>query len=72
MKHVVAIRLIGEEQALRLAIELLDAVLGERVQLGAARKGRKETRAEYLAYGTLLVSTDARPVTPCRKGDDHA
>jgi hypothetical protein len=72
MKHVVAIRLIGDDQALRVAIELLDAMLGERVQLGAACKGRKETRAESLVYGTLLVSTDTQPTTPCRKGEDHA
>ena len=72
MKRVVAIRLIGDEQALRLAIELLDAWLGERVQLGAARKGRKGARTEYLAYGTLVVSIDARPTAPRRKGEDHA
>jgi hypothetical protein len=72
MKRVVAIRLIGDEQALRLAAELLDALLGERVELGVARKGRKGTRTDYLAYGTLVVSTDARPTAPRRKGEDHA
>jgi hypothetical protein len=74
MKVICSIRLLGSETAVQATSHLLTTTFGENVHIGAVRKGRKEGRDDYLAYGTVVVDlveeTDLPQYVPLRTGEE--